>query len=107
MKGRWHLLIPVIALLFQVVPPVFLRVVPAIAYAEPQCMAESWERPVSLLGLAFCAGVSLLLGNLGVYELLTRSRLRTAIVLIVVCCIPALIGGALYGHALLVFLTLV
>ena len=107
MKGRWHLLLPALALLFQALPPLFLRAVSTMAYAEASSQPASWERPVSLLGLACCAGISLLLGNLGIYTLLTRSSRPTAILLIALCCFPALIGGALYLHALLVFLTLV
>ena len=106
MKRR-HLLIPLFALLFQLVPPLFFWAVSTMAYAEPRRLPESWERPVSLLGLGFCAGISFLLGSAGVYGLLTRSRLGTAVVLIAVCCAPALIGGALYLQALLAFLTIV
>jgi hypothetical protein len=104
---KGHLWIPLFALLFQGVPPLFFWAVSTMAYAEPRRLPESWERPVSLLGLGLCAGVSLLLGSIGAYGLLTRSRLGTAIVLIVVCCVPALIGGAFYLHALLAFLTIV
>jgi len=104
---RWHLLTPVFALLFQLVPPLFFWTVSTMTYAEPQRLPASWERSASLLGLGFCAGVSFLLGSIGVYGLLTRSRLGTAIVLIALCCTPALIGGAFYLHALLAFLTLV
>jgi hypothetical protein len=107
MRGRRHLVIPVLALLFQFVPILFIRVVARMVYAEPRCLPESWAWTLSLLGLALCAGGSMLLGSLGVYALLTRSRLSTAVVLIVLFCIPALIGGAVYLHALLVFLTLV
>jgi hypothetical protein len=75
-------------------------------YAKSPYSGEWWEWTASLVGLAVCAGISMLLGCLGVYGLLTRSRLAVAITLILLCCIPALIGGALYGYALFVFLTL-
>ena len=107
MKGRWHLLIPVFALLFQALPPLFLLLISNMAYAEATSQPASWERPLSLLGLAACAGISLFLANLGIYTLLTRSGRKTAIALITLCCFPALIGGAIYLHGLLVFLTLV
>lgn len=107
MKGKWHLLIPVFAMFFQPVPILFLRAVPRMVYAEPRWLPESWEWTVSLLGLAVCAGVSMLLGSLGMYTLLTRSRLITAIVLIALFCLPALMAGVVYLYALLVFLTLV
>jgi hypothetical protein len=102
--GRRHLLVPVLALLFQLVPPALLWALSTAAYAEPRRLAESWERPVSLLVLGFSAGVSLLLGGIGVYGLLIRARPGIAVLLISVCCIPALLGGAVYLHGLLVFL---
>jgi hypothetical protein len=84
-----------------------MHVVARTVYAKPTYSGESWELMVSLLGLGLCAGISILLGCLGVYTLLTRSRLAVAVTLIVFCCIPALIGGAVYAYAVLVFLTLV
>ena len=66
--------------------------------------AKTWERPASLLVLGFSAAVSLLLGSLGAYGLLTRARRGIAVVLIAGCCLPALFGGAVYLHGLLVFL---
>ncbi len=103
-KRRRHLLIPVSALLFQLAPPVMLWAISTTAYAQPRRLPDSWERPVSLLVLGFSAGVSLLLGSIGVYRLLTRARPTVAILLILVCCMPALLGGAVYLHGLLVFL---
>jgi hypothetical protein len=104
MKGRRHLVVPILGLLFQLVPPALLWAVSTAAYAEPRRLPESWERPVSLLILGFSASVSLLLGSLGVYGLLLRARPIIAVLLILVCCMPALLGGALYLHGLLVFL---
>ncbi len=106
MKGRWHLLLPASALLFQALPPLLILFISTLAYAKPPLLPTTWDRPLSLLGLSLCAGISLLLGNLGVYTLLTRSRCATAIPLIAFCCFPALVGGMAYLHALLVFLTL-
>jgi hypothetical protein len=103
-KSRRHLVIPVFALLFQIVPPALLWAVSTAAYAQPRLLSEAWERPVSLLVLGFSAGVSLLLGSMGVYGLLIRARPSIAVLLIVVCCMPALLGGAVYLHGLLVFL---
>ena len=107
MKHKWHLLVPVCALLFQPVPILFIRIIAWTAYGESRWLPESWVWTVSLLGLSLCATASMVLGSLGVYALLTRSRPVIAIVLIVLCCIPALIGGAVYLRAVLVFLTLV
>jgi hypothetical protein len=103
-KARWYPVIPVLALLFQLVPPAFLWALSTAAYAEPRRVPECWERPVSLLVLGFSAGLSLVLGSIGVYGLLTRARLTTALVLILVCYVPGLLGGAIYLHGLLVFL---
>ena len=103
-KGRWHLVIPMLALLFQLVPPVLLWAVSTAAYTEPPRLSESWERPVSLLALGFSASLSLLLGSIGMYGLLTRARPTIAMLLILACCMPALLGGAVYLHGLLVFL---
>jgi hypothetical protein len=68
-------------------------------------MSDAGERSATLLTLGLSAGVSLFLGSLGVYLLLIRARPVTALLLIVICCVPALLAGALYLHALLVFLT--
>jgi hypothetical protein len=106
-QRRRHLIIPVLALLFQLVPPALLWAVSTAAYAQPRRLSESWERPVSLLVLGFSACVSLLLGGVGVYLLLTRARPTVAMLLILVCCLPALLGGAVYLHGLLVFLACV
>jgi hypothetical protein len=107
MRKRWHLLIAAFALLFQAAAIAFMHVVAQMVYASPPYTGESWEWTASLVGLATCAGISMLLGCLGVCALLTRSRLAVAIALIVLCCIPALIGGAVYAYATLVFLALV
>jgi len=107
MRKRWHLVISVAALLFQVVAIAFMHVVAQTVYANPPYSGESWAWTASLVGLALCSGISMLLGCLGVYVLLTRSRLAVALTLIGLCCIPALIGGAVYAYAVLVFLTLV
>lgn len=106
MKRWWYLLLPVAGLLFQAVPPVFVRVVAAMSYGTPRVIPEALERPVSLVGLACCAGIRILCSSLGAYGLLTRSRLLLAVPLLVACCVPAAIGGAVYLHALLIFLTL-
>ena len=104
MKARWHMLVPVLALVFQVLPPLLLLLLAWAAYAGRWSWLQPWERPASLLVLGFAAVISLLLGSLGTYGLLTRARLRTAVVLIVACCLPALFGGAVYVHGLLIFL---
>ena len=107
MRRRLHLLLPACALLFQVVPILFIRNVAWLTYGEPHCLPESSVWSVSLLGLALCAVTSTMLGGLGTYVLLTRSCVTTAVALIVLCCLPALIAGAVYLHAVLVFLTVV
>lgn len=107
MRKRWHLLIAVSGLLFQGVAIALMHVVAWAVYANPPYSGESWEWTVTLVGLAVCAGISLLLGCLGVYGLLTRSSPAVTCTLIALCCVPALVGGTLYAYAVLVFLTLV
>ena len=107
MKKYRHFIIPPLALLCQALPILFLRYLPLCFYGDSRMLPEAWERPITLLGLSFFAGLSLLLANLGIYWLLTRSRLWVATPLIILCCVPALIGGMVYLHGLLIFLTLV
>jgi hypothetical protein len=107
MRKQWHVLLAVSGLLFQAVAIAFMHGIAQTVYENPPYSGESWGWMVSVMGLALCAGISTLLGGSGAYALLTRSRLAVAIALIVLCCIPALIGGAVYGYGLLVFLTLV
>jgi hypothetical protein len=107
MKNRWHLLLPVCALLFQPVPILFIRAVAWMAYSpSPWLPADSFWT-VTLIGLTLCGVISLLLGGLGVYLLLTRSRRSVALPLIVMCCVPALVIGMVYVRAVLVFLAMV
>jgi hypothetical protein len=95
------------ALLFQLVPPLLLVLIARGAYAEPRWLSEEWERTASLVALGLSALLSWLLGSAGVYGLLTRARARVAVPLIALCCLPALLGGAVYLHGLLVFLAVV
>jgi hypothetical protein len=106
-NGKWHLIVPACALAFQVVPILFMRVIAWMAYAQPRRLPESWEWTVSMAGLALCAGASILLGSLGAYLLVTRSRRIVAAVMIALCCVPGLVGGAVYFYAVLVFLAVV
>lgn len=103
-KSRWHLVVPALALGFQLVPPLLLWAISTSAYAEPILLSEALERTLTLLALGLSAGVSLSLGSVGVYGLLIRARPGIAVLLILVCCMPALLGGAVYLHGLLIFL---
>ncbi len=107
MRRWWHIFIPVLAMLLQPLPILFIMSIPYWVYGETAFLSEAAGWTASVLGLALCAGVSLLLGNLGVYGLLTRSRLAVAVPLIVLFCVPALLGGVVYLHAALIFVTLV
>ena len=107
MKRAYPFVIAALALFFQAVAIGFMHGVARVVYAHPPYSGESWEWTVSMTGLVLCAGISTALGGLGIYALLTRARLATAVALIVPCCIPALIGGAVYAYAVLVFLTVV
>lgn len=106
-NNRTHLLIPALALLFQVVPPLLLGWIAASTYLEPFRLSESWEHPLSLLTLVLSTVISFGLGSLGIYRLLMRAHVGIATLLIIFCCMPALLGGALYLHGLLIFLAAV
>lgn len=106
MKRRWHVLLPVAGLVFQIVPILFVNAVAVMSYRGHRIIPEAFERPVSLLGLACFAGICFFCSSVGAYGLLTRSRLAVAVPMIAVCCVPAAIGGAVYLYVLLVFLTL-
>jgi len=106
-KSSWYLVLPVLALLFQLIPPLLLVMIARGAYGESRWLSEEWERPVSLVTLGLSALISWLLGSVSVYGLLTRARTRVAVPLIVFCCVPALLGGAVYLHGLLMFLAVV
>ena len=107
MKKQWHLLIPACALLFQPVPILFMRITANLTFGQSHGLPESWVWGVSQLGLAVCAAACLLLGGIGTYMLLRRSRMAVAIPLIILCCIPALLAGSVYLRAVLVFFTLI
>ncbi|MCW3054645.1 MAG: hypothetical protein JWN14_3815 [Chthonomonadales bacterium] len=104
-EGQRYFVLPLLALLFQAIPPLLFWAIANAAYAAPPRLTQAGERFLSLLTLALSAGISLSLGTFGTYRLLTRARLAVALLLIVFCCLPALLGGAVYLHALLVFLT--
>lgn len=104
MRAPWHIVVPGLALGFQIVPPLLLQAIARAAYAGTGTWPQAWERPASLLVLGVAAAVSIVLGSLGVYGLLTRARRGIAVALLAGCCLPALFGGAMYLHGLLVFL---
>src|SRR5262245_34273078 len=104
---RWYLATSALALLFQLAPPVLLWMISTATYANPRNMSKSCERPISLLTLVGSSGISLFLGSISVFGLLIHARPRKAALLICICCAPALFGGAVYLHCLLVFLALV
>lgn len=107
MKARVHLLIAIGALLFQMIPLVFIRLAAWLTFAPSPWVPESRMWAISMSGLLLCAIVSLTLGILGSYLLLRRARRAVALGLIVLCCVPSLLGAAVYFHALLVFCALV
>lgn len=104
MKENGYQILSIFTLLFQAVPPVLLWAISTAVYSEPNRLSESWDRPLSLLILGFSAGISLLLGSISVYGLLSHSYSAVSILFILICCIPTLLAGAVYLHSLLVFL---
>lgn len=105
MKGKWHFLYPILALFLQPLPILFIQRAGALTFEQPQGIPESWVWPWAILGLIFSTVMSFGLACQGTYALLTRSRLITAIIMIILFCMPAFIAGAVYLYALLVFLT--
>jgi len=107
MRAYWHLALAPAALLLQLAPPIFIRAVAAMAYGTQPFLDEYHVWPLSILGIAFWGITGLLLGTVSAYLLLTRSRLRVAVPLILCCSIPSLIGGSVYLLALFTFLAIV
>jgi hypothetical protein len=103
----WHVRWPLLALAFQVVPWVGFQCVARSVHADTPRVTIGTERPLTLALLAVSAVGSWVFGGVAVYLLLRRARPCVAIPLLLLCCVPALLGAALYAHALLVFLTLV
>lgn len=107
MRGKAYFLYPVLALLFQSLPMLFIWKMGVLTFGKSHWFPETWVWHVSVFGLALSALISLGLACLGTYTLLTRSRLATAIAMIILFCIPAFIAGAVYLYTVLVFLTFV
>jgi hypothetical protein len=106
-RPPWHVRWALLALLFQVVPWAGFQCIARGVYGSTPSLSAESERPLTLLLLAASASISAVLGATATYLLFRRARLRVASTLIAVCCVPALLGSALYAQALLVFLTLV
>jgi hypothetical protein len=106
-RPPWHVRWALLALLFQAVPWAgFFWIANGVYGSVPSLSPES-GRPLTLALLAISSILGAGLGTTATYLLFRRTRLRVAIPLITVCCVPALLGSVLYAHALLVFLTFV
>lgn len=105
MKRYWYFLLPAAALLLQPFPLVFILRFPVYQYKFGGLVSEAWEWSASVAILGILAVAIVACGTLGAYFLLTRSRLRVAVPVIVLCCFPALTAGVFYLHTLLIFLT--
>lgn len=103
----WKVRLAFLALAFQVVPWGGFQIIARGVHGDPPSIALENERPFALGLLAVSAILSAALGMAATYRLLCEARLRVAVPLILICCVPALLGSALYAHALLVFLTIV
>ena len=106
MKRWWHLYVPVLGLLLQPLPVCFVLAVPNWVYGENAFLTEPASYAFTIAVLTFFALVSLILGNLGVYGLLTRLRLAIAVPMVVVFSAPTILASVIYGYAVLIFLTL-
>ena len=47
------MLVPLLALSFQLIPPIILFKISDLAYMEPRHFSELWEQPISLMALVF------------------------------------------------------
>jgi hypothetical protein len=103
-SGRGHLWVAVAALLFQALPPLAISGLALATYGPAPRLSEAAGASLALWVLGLSAAVSLALGSAGAYGLLVRSRRWVAAGLIATCCLPALLAGAVYLRALLVFL---
>ncbi len=104
--SRWHRLVPVAAIAFQIVPPLLIYLISRFYYGDRQLeVTDPHDQIATLICLGFSASISLSLGSWGAYLLLTREKLRLASIGIVCGCIPALLTGSVYLHALLISLT--
>jgi hypothetical protein len=106
-RPPWHVRWAALALVFQVVPWAGFQFIANGVYGSSAWLSPERERPLSLSLLGASAIIGATLGGTATYLLFRRARLRVAIPLIAACCVPALLGSALYAHSLLVFLTLV
>ena len=106
MRRWWHFVVPAAGLVLQLIPPFFFLAMGSATYGASGFLPENLGAGLSLLGLTMFALLSIAAGVCGLYGLLTRVRPAVAVPLVVICSVPALIGGAIYLHALLVFLTL-
>lgn len=103
----WYVRWPLFAIAFQAVPWVGFNLIARAVHAKSPLLSIDSERPLTLGLLVVSAVGSWLLGLIGTYVVLRHARPRAAAPLVVFCCVPALMGAALYSHALLVFLAVV
>ncbi|MBN2363917.1 hypothetical protein JXL83_07275 [candidate division WOR-3 bacterium] len=100
-------LVPLSALLFQIIPPFLIYVLSWAIYSDQGFVPHSLNRFLSLSLLLFSSSVSLFLGNYGSYLLLIKENKIVDLLMILLCCVPALLAGSFYLHALLVFMAIV
>src|SRR5262245_53999667 len=98
-RPPWHVRWPALALLFQVVPWVGFQCIARGVYGDSPWLSPESERPLTLSLLAVSATASAALGATATYLLFRRARRRVAVPLVAACCVPALLGAALYAHA--------
>ncbi len=98
------LLLAPAALLFQIVPGLFIYLVTACAYEEGHGLVEARVWNGSMTGLVFFAVSGLVLASAAAYLLLTRFRGSIAGPMILLFCMPAWLLSSFYLHAVLVFL---
>jgi phosphoglycerol transferase MdoB-like AlkP superfamily enzyme len=99
-------LIPAAALFFAFIPIAFIHLIAWLTYKHAPWLSESQSWTFSLVGLFLLGLTAMALGGAGSYFLLSRTRPLVAVPVIILCCIPALVAGAVYLRAVLVFLAI-
>ena len=92
------------ALLFQMLPAVFIYFVPGIVYGADHGLVETRAWSGSITALACLALTGLVLACTASYRLQTHSRALVAWPMILFFCVPAWLLSVFYLHAVLVFL---
>lgn len=107
MKRDAHYLVSAAAFLNIPITIAFVNLTAWLAYKDNPWLSESGSWLISIVGLAFFGVAGMALGAYGAYLLLTRTPRNVAVPIVVLSCFPAMVAGAVYFRAMLVFLAIV